>query len=171
MTLLLAALFEDSGDWFVAHLGVCVDLARLEARGRHMRCRRQCRDEVQRHIRRFNAVLRVGRLLARHTVDEIVVPHDNEQKHEDCDEAHKNHVADRRDLDLKAGVPHHRPHHREHNNEEDYNVGEVAEDICCSPDLTYLSELTCWQSKRPSAITARRRYLSTLRRILRVEDQ
>lgn len=110
----------------------------LEARRYDVRCRCQRGDKIQCDVCCLNAVLRVSLLLAGYAVDEIVIPHDDEQDHEHCNEAKQDHVADRRNLDLEAGVPHHCPHQRKHDDEKNDDVCEVAENICCDPNLEVL---------------------------------
>jgi len=63
-----------------------------------MCCGCQGSDEIQRNIRRLNAIVRIRGLLARHAVDEVVVPHDDEQEREDGDKGHNDQVIHFRDL-------------------------------------------------------------------------
>lgn len=118
-----------------------MDPACLEAARHDVCCRRQGSDEVERHVRCFDAVLRVGCLLAGDSVDEVVVPEDDEQEHEDRDEEHQDRVIHCRDLEFEAGVLHHGSEKREHDDVEDYDVGEVSEDIGCDPDLQILQRV------------------------------
>lgn len=70
-------------------------------------------------------------------MEEIVVPHDDEKEHEDCNERYQDHVADCWVV-FEARVLHHPLHKRKQDGVEDDDVGEVAEDVCGDPDFEVL---------------------------------